>query len=107
MVASASVLGPDVSLDKATGFGYKYVTKGGSMSSSKSVLTVFCCLLLGATASAQITITQGDIPNAIGDTFVTKVCLDSAFVSLGAKGRVPLSVVHGLIGHTTSGMTAK
>ena len=33
--------------------------------------------------------------------------LRHAFVSLCAEGRVPLSVVQGLIGHTTAGMTEK
>ena len=33
--------------------------------------------------------------------------LRHAFVSMCAEGRVPLSVVQGLIGHTTSGMTEK
>ncbi len=35
---------------------------------TKLVLAASCCLLLG-TAGAQITITAGDIPQVIGDSF--------------------------------------
>ena len=53
---------------------------------SKSALSVCCCLLLGATAVAQITIAEGDIPNAIGDSFTYKVTLSEANVSVGSAG---------------------
>jgi hypothetical protein len=56
------------------------------MSVSKSALSVFCCLFLCAVAGAQITITENDIPRTIGDTFVYKICFDSATVNVGAAG---------------------
>ncbi|MCX6843402.1 MAG: T9SS type A sorting domain-containing protein [candidate division WOR-3 bacterium] len=53
---------------------------------SKSALSVCCCLLLCAAAGAQITITEGDIPTTIGDSFAFKICFDSTTVSVGPTG---------------------
>jgi hypothetical protein len=53
---------------------------------SKSALSVYCCLFLCAVAGAQITITETDVPRTIGDTFVHKICFDSATVNVGATG---------------------
>ncbi len=55
------------------------------MSLTKSVLTA-CCLLLGATASAQITITEDDVPRALGDSLLYKHVANSTTVDVGAAG---------------------
>jgi hypothetical protein len=56
------------------------------MLASKPALSICCCLFLCAAASAQITITETDIPRTIGDTSVFKFCFDSATVNVGAAG---------------------
>lgn len=53
---------------------------------SKSALSFCCCLLLCAVAGAQITLTENDVPRAIGDSFVFKLWFDSATVSVGPAG---------------------
>ena len=52
---------------------------------SKSALSVCCCLLLCAAASAQITITESDIPRTIGDSFQYKIGLATARPSTSAR----------------------
>jgi hypothetical protein len=56
------------------------------MSVSRLVLSACCCLFLCAAASAQITITETDVPRTIGDTFVHKISFDSTPVNVGAAG---------------------
>jgi hypothetical protein len=54
---------------------------------SKSALSVCCCLLLCATAGAQITITESDISTTIGDSAVFKTLVSgSTTVDVGSSG---------------------
>ena len=55
------------------------------MFGTRSLLAV-CCLMLWATAAAQITIEMGDIPQAVGDTFVVKAARSGATVNVGNPG---------------------
>ena len=54
---------------------------------SKSTLSVCCCLLLCAVASAQITVTESDISATIGDSVQFKVLVTgSTTVDVGSSG---------------------
>ncbi len=55
------------------------------MFGTKSLLVV-CCLMLCATAAAQITIEMGDLPHTVGDTFIIKNARSGAIVNVGNTG---------------------